>query len=191
MDRQPKRTAKVPLPGGQDRLRQLVLYVADQCQSAKRFGAIKLNKILWKADFTSFAARRRPVTGREYRRQRFGPVPHEMLRLHREMLESGLIRIEIVDFGDDVVENRTVALARPDLSCFDAEDLAFVDAAIHHYWDLTGRESSDDSHGVAWQTREDGELMPYEAAFLSDAKLPQAQRLRLLCRAATEGWVTQ
>jgi len=40
----------VPLPGGQTRARQAILYVAKRCESAKFFGAIKLNKILWKAE---------------------------------------------------------------------------------------------------------------------------------------------
>src|SRR3954452_13432604 len=92
--RAPRLTVTVPLPGGQSRLRQLILHVATRCEKAEWFGAIKLNKIIWKADFDSFAERRVPVTGREYRRQKFGPALREMLPVHRDMQAEGLIRVE-------------------------------------------------------------------------------------------------
>jgi hypothetical protein len=175
----PQLTMWVNLNGGQDRLRQLILYVAKKCEPAKRFGGIKLNKILWKADFDSFAARQVPVTGRRYQRERFGPVPREMRPLHREMQAKNLIRVELVDFGDDIVEHRTVALVEPDLRLFSKEDLRFVDQSIAHYWNMTGMESSDDSHGLAWKTRRDGAPMPYELSFIADREVGRAQRRRL------------
>ena len=108
--REPKQTLMVSLPGQQGRIRQMILYVARRCEHAKYFGAIKLNKIIWKADFDSFAARRIPITGREYRRRYFGPALREMLPVHREMLREGIIRVDPHDFGDGIVEQRTIAL---------------------------------------------------------------------------------
>lgn len=169
----------------------MILYVAHRCREAGRLGGIKLNKILRKADFDAFAARQVPVTGRRYQRERFGPVPREMLPLRRDMLRDGLIRVEQVDFGDGVVEHRTVPLVAPDLSLFAPEDLAFVDAAIRYYWAMTGMETSDDSHGSAWQTRSNGDPLPYEAAFLSDRPLSPGQRQRLARRIYDEGWTSE
>jgi hypothetical protein len=189
--RAPRLTFKDDLPGGQNRLRELILYVAQRCERATRFGAIKLNKILWKADFDSFAARQIPVTGRLYKRQRLGPVPGEMLPLRRDMEKKGLIRIEQVELGDGIVEHRTIALVEPDLHLFTPEDIGFVDASIRHYWAMTGMEASDESHGVAWETRSDGDPMPYEAAFLSDRPLTPGQRQRLARRIFDEGWISE
>lgn len=177
-------TISVALPGGQSRARQLILYVANRCETAKFFGAIKLNKILWKADFDSFIERGVPITGREYRRQKLGPTLREMRPIQDDMLRDGAIRIERRDFGDGIVEQRTVALDIPDLSLFTAEDIAYVDRAIRHYWDMTGTETSDQSHGVAWRTRANGDPMPYEAAILSDRSptSKQMDRLRAIIR---------
>ncbi|MSO99576.1 MAG: DUF4065 domain-containing protein [Acetobacteraceae bacterium] len=172
-------TITVRLPGEMSRLRHMILYVARRCYSAKYFGAIKLNKIIWKADFDAFAARGVPVTGREYRRQKLGPVLREMKRLHTEMLIEGAIRVERREFGEDIVEFRTVAQDEPNLSLFTTEDLSFVDEAISHYWEMTGQESSDGSHGVAWRTRANGDPMPYELSLLSDRGLGAAQEKRL------------
>src|ERR1700727_1161546 len=94
-------TTVIRLPGEMGRLRQMILYVAQRCESAEYFGAIKLNKIIWKADFDSFAGRGVPVTGREYRRQKLGPVPKEMARIHTEMLKQGAVRVKRKVFGKD------------------------------------------------------------------------------------------
>jgi hypothetical protein len=170
------------MPGGQGRLRQMILHVARQCEPCRFFGAIKLNKIIWKADFDSFAQRHVPVTGREYLKQKFGPALREMVPVQRDMLRDGLITFENRDFGDEVVEKRTIAVADPDMSLFTKEDLSFVENSIRHYWDMTGAESSDESHGIAWNTRALGATMPYESALLSDRRppLPQWERLKAL-----------
>ena len=177
-------TVTVQLPGSQSRARQLILYIARRCENAKFFGAIKLNKIMWKADFDSFAERGVPVTGREYRRQKLGPTLREMVPIQTDMLKDGAIRFEQRDFGDDMVEQRTIAIDDPDLSLFNDTDMSYVDRAIRHYWDMTGTEASDQSHGVAWRTRANGDPMPYEAAILSDAQPSdnQMNRLKALIR---------
>lgn len=187
----PKLTLSISLPGGQDRLRQMILYVSAKCADAERFGLIKLNKIIWKADFDSFAARGTAVTGRAYKRQKFGPVATDMMPLYSEMLRDGLISIERVDFGDGVIEKRTTPQAQAKLDRFSLSDLAFVEESIQYYWQKTGEEPSDDSHGVAWSTRSNGEDMPYELAYLSDASLGLSQRLRLEDRMLQEGWVSE
>ncbi len=193
--RRPQLTTRVPLPGGQDRLKQLILYIAEQCATAERFGLIKLNKILWKSDFDAFAARGVPVTGRDYQRLELGPAPKEIPRVYSDMLRDGRIRVEEVDFGENdsgerIVEKRTIPLDRPNLTLFSPEDLAFVDRAIAYYWEMTGTETSDDSHGVAWKTHNNGDPLPYELARLSDKPLPDEALGRLRERAKTRGWRT-
>ena len=181
-------TYRVELPGGQLRLREMILYVSMRCADARRFGKVKLNKILWKSDFDAFAARRVPVTGRAYQRLQWGPAAVEMPPLYGEMLQDGLIHVERIDLGDNFVEQRTIPDAEPELKLFSANDLFYVDSAIEYFWEKTGREASDDSHGVAWQSREDGDPMPYELAFLSDRRLGEAQGARLLELGKRSGW---
>ncbi|MFZ3235603.1 MAG: hypothetical protein WA184_09560, partial [Stellaceae bacterium] len=72
-------------------------------------GLIKLNKILWKADFDAYAARNIPVTGRAYQRLELGPAPREMRPLLNEMIRARLIHLEETDFGDGVIEYRPIA----------------------------------------------------------------------------------
>ena len=189
-DQRPKLTWKVPLPGGQRRLREAVLYVARACESAPLFGLVKLNKIIWRADFDSFAERGQPVTGRQYQRLPQGPAAVEMLPVLNELQADGLLRIDrtrVVDFE----EHRPVALADPVVNLFSRGDLDYLDRAVSIYWEKSGRETSDISHGVAWKSRADGEPMPYELAYLSDTPIGVGQRGRLLKLATDNRWLSE
>jgi antitoxin SocA-like protein len=130
----PKLTWRVSLPRGQRRLREAIIYVAKKCETAPHLGLVKLNKIIWRADFDSFAQRGQPVTGRQYQRLPQGPAPVEMLPVLNEMQADRLLRIDrrkIVDF----VEHRPVALVDPNLTLFSKGDIDFLDHAIAIYWD--------------------------------------------------------
>lgn len=135
------------------------------------FGRIKLNKILWRADFRSFYERGQPVTGRTYQKLELGPAPEEMVPVMNDLLREGSLFEEPRQHGD-ATEQRPVPKADPVLTIFSAEDIQYLDESLHHYWEMTGTESSDESHGIAWKTRELGEGIPYEAAYFEDRPLP-------------------
>ena len=155
----PKLTWKVSLPGGQRRLREAVLYVSQKCEGAPYFGKVKLNKVIWRADFESFAQRGQPVTGRQYQRLKQGPAPVEMLPVLNALQAEGLLTFKAIQQGD-YQEQRPIALQSPMLTFFSPQDLEYLDRAILAYWERTGTEVSDISHGTAWKSREDGEAMP-------------------------------
>lgn len=182
-----KLTWKVHLPGGQKRLSEAVLYVSQKCEAAPFFGLVKLNKIIWRADFESFAQRGQPVTGRQYQRLKQGPAPVEMRPVLNELQAGGLLAINVVLQGS-YEEQRPIALQPPMLRLFSPQDLEYLDRAISVYWDKTGSEVSQISHGIAWSTREEAEAMPYELAYLSDQPVGRGQRARLLKLAAEHGW---
>src|SRR5438874_3308094 len=102
-------TYKVHLPGGQQRLVEMILHISEVCAKAPRYGLTKLNKIIWRADFLAFASRRVPVTGRAYQRLKHGPAPVEMRPLLGEMRDRRDIEFEPFDFGDGMVEYRVIA----------------------------------------------------------------------------------
>jgi hypothetical protein len=182
-----KFTWKVELPGGQRRLREAILFVARAAATARHFGLVKLNKIIWRADFESFTQRGQPVTGRQYQRLKQGPAPVEMRPLLNEMAAEGLLDI-VRSAQGEFEEQRPVARVAPMLKFFSEQDLDYLREAIRFYWDETGRETSDHSHGVAWQAGEDGDAMPYEFAYLSDEPIAPTQKAKLLRLAAEQGW---
>lgn len=183
-------TWEVELPGKQDRLKEAVLYVSKACQKAEYFGLIKLNKILWRADFTAFAERGQPVTGRMYQRLPLGPAPVEMVPVLNKLLSGGFLELErrtVIDFD----EMRPVPLAEPILQYFSPDDLRYLDASIEHYWNWTGRVTSETYHGIAWSTHNLTDIMPYESSYLSDDPVNPLQARRLLALAIEKGWNSQ
>ena len=172
----PPLTTEVSLPGGQNRLRQIILYVAMRCERAERFGLVKLNKIIWKADFSSFAARNLPITGRKYQKLKLGPAPKEMLPLLKEMERFGLITLDTVIFPNGKKEVRVHGIVPPNLDNFTQSDMRFVESAIVYYWYKTGTEASDESHGIAWRARKMKSLMPYELAYVSDDPISNEEK---------------
>lgn len=188
-----KLTYRFELPGGQNRLREMVLYVSEHSADAEFFGLVKLNKTVWKADFSAFADRRIPVTGRPYQRLALGPAPVEMKPLLAEMIQDGQLELKSFFFGKDqsgkdIIEYRPLAKVTPVLRWFSVDDLSYVDRAIAYYRPFTGRETSDDSHGIAWSSRNDLDPMPYESAILSDEQPKDSQLNRLAIIGGEYGW---
>lgn len=180
-------TYKVELSGGQNRLKEAILYVCQKASDMRYFGAIKLNKILWRSDFRSYAERGIPVTGRQYQRLEMGPAPVEMPPVVNEMLRAGLVQIVRRKVGQHD-EKRHVAMVAPVLRAFSAEDLEYLDESITHYRNVTGTEASDQSHGLAWKTRKNGDPIPYQAVFFEDAPLSKDVRDKLIAIAKTKNW---
>lgn len=171
-------------------MRELVLHVCQRCGEAERFGKVKLNKILWRADFRSFAERRLPVTGRTYQKLAAGPAPMEMPLILAELEAEGLLTFARREMTDGYVELRPIARAAASLRAFSQDDMDFVEEAIRFYWMKSATQASDLSHGVAWRSRKFLDPIPYEAVFLSDSKLTAEDAHRLGALAAAKGWVS-
>ena len=59
----------------EEKFGNLILYVAERSEHDDRFGAVKLNKIMYYADFTAYWKLGRPITGATYQRLDEGPLP--------------------------------------------------------------------------------------------------------------------
>ncbi len=130
MTRTPELTYQVDLPGGQKRLREAALYVIEKCRNAEWFGLVKLNKMLWRADFEAFATRGQPVTGRQYQRLRYGPAPVEMPSVLNDLKKDGYIEVEVLPVYS-YSEHRPRAIVGADLRQFSATTSAISIAASH------------------------------------------------------------
>lgn len=164
-----------------NRLRELILYISEKCLEDPTFGATKLNKLLFFADFISYQLRGIPVTGVKYMRLRQGPVPKYMIPIRQEMEKNQEIVLKKHKFYN-YEQHRVIALRDPDLSLFSPYDIAFVDEIIREFWGKTGTETSELSHSILWKIAREKEDIPYQAVFLAeptidDDDLRKAQEL--------------
>jgi hypothetical protein len=163
-----KMTFKFDAPYGEDRLKELILYIGDKCKEDPAFGATKLNKILYFADFISFSRYGDPVTGVEYMRLGQGPAPKHLLPISRQMQADKELFIEKRDyFGRDQL--RAIPMREANLNLFKPRDIAMVDEQIAALWGENADRVSERSHGIAWKMFEDKESIPYEASYLSNS----------------------
>lgn len=175
--------------GSSNRLRELILYIADKCTSDSTFGATKLNKILYFADFHSYAKRGQPITGTAYMRLDNGPVPKALLPVRNDMEEKGelVVRRDYM-YGPQYEQHKVIALRNAELDMFTGTDIAIVDSVIEQTWGKTASQVSDESHGIAWRLVNDRQAIPYEAALLSDEPLSDQEIARSLELAALHDW---
>ena len=159
-----------------------MLHVAARCQNDPTFGATKLNKILFFSDFSSFLRTGKPVTGAIYMRQNNGPVPRRLVPAREELIDKKRAVIQKNELWNGMVQNRLIALDKADLSQFTKEELQQVEAVVESLDGRTAAEVSKLSHEecLAWEIAEDGEDIPYEAAFLMPLRECEGAEIRAL-----------
>jgi Protein of unknown function (DUF4065) len=153
-------------PDSDERLKELILYVSDRCELHPRFGATKLNKILFYADFVAYAKLGRPITGTEYQRLPQGPAPRRLLPLKAQLIANR----EAVEREKHVysrIQKRIIPLREADLSRFTADEISIVDRVIGALEGKSADDVSELSHQFpGWELAEDRETIPYHTALI-------------------------
>lgn len=160
-----------PVARGTQRFRELIVYISKKCEQDQNFGATKLNKILYYADFRAFSRFGLPLTGVMYQRLPKGPAPKALPPIRQELVSEGAIRVDYVNVGP-YEQHRTIALREPVLEHFTKDELLLVDEVISELWRQNANEVSNASHDVRWRVLRHKDPIPYEFAFLDDKITP-------------------
>jgi len=160
----------------EQKLMELMLYVALKCQDDKTFGNTKLNKILFFSDFCAFRKFGHPITGAVYQKLEHGPAPRRLLPAAKTLESDKRAGWQAASLGRYNNQKRLIALQNPNLSLFAAEEIALVDWVVDQLAGKTGKEVSDLSHELpGWQCAEMGEDIPYFTACLPSTPEPLTQ----------------
>ncbi len=150
------------------KFREMILYVARRAEHDPRCGATKLNKILFYADFWAYRSLGRSISGRAYRKQEFGPVPHRMPQTVEGMAAKGDCAWAKRDYHGRELK-KLLPLREAELSLFDSQEIDLIGRVIDELWELNATEVSDLSHRfVGWQSASMGDEIPYETVFLGE-----------------------
>ena len=151
---------------------ELILYIAKRSEDDPRFGATKLNKLLYYMDTRSYLELGHPITGATYRRSQQGPVPFDVVQAKRQLVDAGHAKIEWRPYFN-YRQERLVALRDADISCLNEQERQIVDDVLEQLWDYNGAELSGISHKEwGWQITGNYEDIPYELAWLSSEPVP-------------------
>ena len=172
------------------KFRELLLYVARRSEDDPTFGATKLNKILFFADFLAYGMRGRSITGATYQRLPRGPAPRELLPQQRALTQAGdAIVSEGMRFN--FPQKRLTAIREPDKSVFEDEELEIVEQLLVALRNHNASEVSALSHYEVrgWQLVDDYEDIPYTTVFLSTDPPTEVDRKRAEELVLEHGWV--
>jgi hypothetical protein len=165
--------------GYEDKLAELILYISQRCATDPKFGAIKLNKLLYLADFLAFGTWGEAITAVEYQHLRMGPAPRRLVPVRDSLQKAGKLVVQALPLRSGKVQTRTVNLTEPNLKLFSGREIALVDSVIEDLWDMDAEESSEFSHRfVGWKMTKEGDNIPYGSIFISDEPLSAAETLR-------------
>jgi hypothetical protein len=165
--------------GDEDKLAELILYISQKCATDPKFGATKLNKILYLCDFLSFGIWGEAITSVPYQHLRMGPAPRRLVPVRDSLQRAGKLAIQRLPLKSGKEQTRTVNLTEPDLELFSGRQISLVDSVIEELWDLDAEESSEFSHRfVGWKMTKEGDNIPYGSIFISDEPLSAAETLR-------------
>lgn len=174
----------------ESKLKELILYIAKECENDVFFGATKLNKILFFADFMSYAKTGEAITGAQYMAIEYGPVPKRMLPIREEMILDGSIKLE-----RQGSQERVIAVKACEYE-FAPSERAFIDNVIEWLRDKDATSVTDLSHSLlgyqaGWaETLITGvnAIIPYDAIFVSNAPPNENELKEGLALAGQHGW---
>lgn len=162
-------------PEGLDRLKQLILYIAEEGQNDPALGAIKLNKILYFSDMRAYMELRESITNSTYQHLPEGPAPRQLIPARTELIEEGKLALESGWYFNRR-QQRIVAKMPPNLSIFSEAELRIVREVIEHLAEFNGVQVSELAHQEwGWKLTRDYETIPYRMAWLSSEPLSEDQ----------------
>lgn len=163
------------------KLGELILYVSRKSADDPDFGATKLNKILYFADFLAYGYWGVPITGAEYQHLPQGPAPRRLIPVRDQLVSEGALAIQEVQVLGGWTQKRTVYLREPNLESFRGREIALVDQVIDALRGVNATQASFLSHAeVGWKATRDGQTIEYDTVFLSDKPLSEVETRRVL-----------
>jgi hypothetical protein len=163
---------------------ELILYVASKTAGDRRWGDIKLNKVLYFADFEAYRRLGHPMTGARQQKLELGPAPVPLVPVRKDLEAQGYLAVT-----KDGKRTVTAARREPDMSEFSDDEIAIVDQLIERFRPMSAMEVSGISHrDPGWNLVEVQQDIPYAAALIStEPPAPETvERARTV--AARLGW---
>lgn len=161
-----KTEERISVPNLQvEKFKNVLLYILERCAGKPNVGETVLYKLLYFADFNYYELYEEQMTGANYRKLAYGPVPQHMdVIIHQMIEESQLQRIKTEYHGYQ--QTRYIPLIKPDLTQLKASEVEVIDNVLYQMSEWSASMISDYSHGdKPWRATEMNEDLDYELAF--------------------------
>ena len=151
------------------KFKNVLLYIFERCAGKPNVGETVLYKLLYFSDFNYYELYEEHLTGANYRKLPYGPVPQKLDNIIAQMMDNGLIqRIKTAYY--DKVQTRYIPLEKADLTQLKASEKEVIDKVIEQMSDWSASAISNYSHkDMPWLASKDGEEINYELVFYREA----------------------
>lgn len=145
-----------------------ILYLCKELGGSLQ-GKKKLAKLLYFIDFDRYEYKEssKSITGDIYKAWKMGPVPDHYVEVLENMQKSGSIKIEETTTDNGYLPTAIYsAIANPDMSVFDEDDIRILKHVVLKYGRLNGKQLEDLTHAEAPYIGTDlNDKIAYELAF--------------------------
>ena len=152
-----------------DKFQNVLLYILERCAGKPNVGETVLYKLLYFSDFNYYEQYEDHLTGAQYQKLPYGPVPQKLDIIIRQMIDSGQIqRVKTKYYG--YTQTRYLPLMKSNLEALKASEKEVIDKVIDQMSDWSATAISDYSHkDMPWLASKEGEKIDYELAFYREA----------------------
>lgn len=152
-----------------DKLKNILLYMLERCGGKPNVGQTVLYKLLYLSDFNYYEIYEEHLTGTQYRKLPYGPVPQKLESILQQMIKKGAIQ-RIKAIYHDFPQTRYIPMEKSDLTKMTAAEKEVVDRVIDQFSDWSAAAISEYSHkDLPWKATEDGDIIDYELAFYRES----------------------
>lgn len=164
--KEPVYHARISIPVfNAEKLTNILLYILEKCAGKPNVGETVIYKLLYFADFNYYEIYEEHLSGSEYRKLPYGPVPQNINGTLRDMLEKNQIKRFKTDYHG-YPQTRYIPLEKADLKSMNAAEKEIIDQVIDRYSDWSASALSDYSHkDMPWLASKEGEIIDYEFSF--------------------------
>ena len=148
-----------------NKFKDVLLYILEKCAGKPNVGETLLYKLLYFSDFNHYEIYEEHLTGAEYRKLPFGPVPQKLDSIINQMISNKMLeRLKTEYHGYSQI--RYIPLIKSDLTTLKASEKDVIDRVIEQYSDWSASAISEYSHkDMPWLASKEGEIIDYELAF--------------------------
>jgi transcriptional regulator with XRE-family HTH domain len=152
-----------------NKFKNVLLYILERCAGKPNVGETVLYKLLYFSDFNYYELYEEHLTGANYRKLPFGPVPQKLDIIINQMIDGGQIqRVKTEYYG--LQQTRYLPLEKANLTELKASEKEVIDRVIEQMSDWSAAAISNYSHkDLPWLASKDGEEIDYELAFYREA----------------------
>jgi hypothetical protein len=150
------------------KLAQMLLYVASRLADDPRNGKTKLHKIMFYSDFEAFRSTGKSISGEDYVKYDRGPF---LAAIEPTVKKLSAQRKAAWAPPNEYKEVKLLPVGEVETSLLSEGERQIIEVAIKRFWGWTADAISNQSHQLfGWKTTPNNNAIPYNSAYVGEPR---------------------